>query len=48
MSVVIPCPVTDAHLHFWHPARIEYFWLGPSRRGCSCRPATTHVNSPGC
>jgi L-fuconolactonase len=29
MSVVIPCPVTDAHLHFWNPARIEYFWLGP-------------------
>ncbi|WP_407571522.1 amidohydrolase family protein [Deinococcus altitudinis] len=27
--VSLPEGVTDAHLHFWSPARIDYFWLGP-------------------
>jgi len=25
----MPTGITDAHLHFWSPARIDYFWLGP-------------------
>lgn len=25
----VPPEITDAHLHFWSPARIDYFWLGP-------------------
>ncbi|MGY2896225.1 amidohydrolase family protein [Deinococcus sp. UYEF24] len=26
----VPSGITDAHLHFWSPARIDYFWLGPN------------------
>ena len=22
-------PITDAHVHFWNPARLNYFWLTP-------------------
>ena len=25
----VPAGITDAHLHFWNPQQIEYFWLGP-------------------
>ena len=24
-------PITDAHLHFWDPGHIEYFWLKPEQ-----------------
>ena len=27
----VPSGITDAHLHFWNPQQIEYFWLRPEQ-----------------